>query len=132
MMSSQCRFSGKVAALENEIKDLEEQINSYQIKLTDETSERTRLQAEVDRESAKYTFEVARLNTLLKEYEDYEEIKKELEIFKNMELGDDEVSGGQDGRHIPLERVLLEKNKKLENANTTLKVPWRTLLSATC
>lgn len=39
-----------------------------------------------------------------------------------MELGEDEFSGDQDEKHIPLERVLLEKNKKLENANTLLKV----------
>lgn len=116
------RFSAKVVALENEIKNLEDQITDHQLKLTEETSEKTRLQTELERESAKNTFESTRLNTLLKEYEDYEEIKRELEIFKNMELGEDEFSGDQDEKHIPLERVLLDKNKKLENANTLLKV----------
>ena len=57
------------------------------------------------------------------EYDDYEEIKRELEIFKTLEIGESlQGLNGESGENIPLERLLLEKNKKLENLNTTLKV----------
>lgn len=61
------------------------------------------------------------------EYEDYESIKKELEIFKGLEVGED-ADLEQDGKQIPLERVLLDKNKKLENEKTVLKVLMKSFL----
>ena len=64
---------------------------------------------------------------MLVEYEDYESIKKELEIFKGLEVGED-ADLEQDGKQIPLERVLLDKNKKLENEKTVLKVLMKSFL----
>lgn len=74
---------------------------------------------ELEREAVKQRFEVARLSTMMVEYSDYDELKKELEIFKVMEGGDLVL---EDGKTAPLERLVIEKNKKLENENTSLKV----------
>lgn len=104
-------YSTKISVLENEVDELEKKVSETESKLKQEALDNSRISTEKDREVATMKFELARLNTHLKEFEDYEEIKKELEIFKNMELGDD--LGSHDGKHIPLERLLLEKNKKI-------------------
>jgi homeobox protein cut-like len=62
---------------------------------------------------------LAELQTLLLEYSDYNEIKRELDIFKGNEM---ESSGD-----LPLERILLEKNKKMENDYTNLKMDYQSL-----
>jgi homeobox protein cut-like len=107
----------------NEIHEFDEYRSFSQNQLKIKDAEIARLQVEMEREIAKQKFEIARLSTLLKEYDDYEEIKRELEIFKTLEIGES-LQGHNDesGENIPLERLLLEKNKKLENLNTTLKV----------
>jgi homeobox protein cut-like len=51
----------------------------------------------------------------LLEYADYDEMKKELEIFKV-------ITGQQENEKIPIEGLLLEKNKKLENEFTAIKM----------
>ncbi|KAJ3324599.1 camp-dependent protein kinase catalytic subunit [Boothiomyces sp. JEL0866] len=98
----------------NQIQELESQIHSieksnkhdqeiYKVKVT-----------ELERQVATKQVEIKQKETLLEEYSDYEEIKRELEIMKGVEIE-------QTDENLPLERMLLDKNKKLENENISLK-----------
>jgi homeobox protein cut-like len=89
---------------------LEVTVNSHESVVGDYKSQISSL----DRHLANLNTQLAFLKTQLLEYSDYEQVKKELDIFRDMEGG-----GAGD---VPLERIVLERNKKLENENTALKV----------
>jgi homeobox protein cut-like len=66
-------------------------------------------------------FENQELRNQIDEFGDYDEVKRELDIFKSFEFDLDPQE------NIPLERMLLDKNKKLENDYTVLKMETRDL-----
>ncbi|KAJ8328799.1 hypothetical protein QVD99_004545 [Batrachochytrium dendrobatidis] len=74
------------------------------------------------RDQAMKLFEIAQLQSQLAEFSDYEEIKKELDIIKGIEFDgfvESEISSSVVDH--PLEKLVLAKNKKLQNDVTTLK-----------
>ncbi|KAJ3155194.1 hypothetical protein HDU89_007385 [Geranomyces variabilis] len=93
--------------------------------------------AELERDLAVRTLEARQLETELLSYEDYDEIKRELDIVKSIEFDgldmddlnelapDTPVTAGgsaNGGSAVPLERLLLGKNKKLSATLTQAKV----------
>ncbi len=110
------RYQQKRAKMEARIHELETKIEEEKDSFQSQLQEFESKVSDLGREVAKQTFEVARLSTQLLEYQDYEEIKKELEIFKGLEGDYDDTS------KMSLEQLLMDKNKKLENENTSLKV----------
>ncbi|KAJ3271877.1 camp-dependent protein kinase catalytic subunit [Terramyces sp. JEL0728] len=98
----------------NQIQELESQIHSIE-KTNKHDQEVYKVKVvELERQVATKQVEIKQKETLLEEYSDYEEIKRELEIMKGVEIE-------QTDDNLPLERMLLDKNKKLENENISLK-----------
>ncbi|KAI5291227.1 hypothetical protein KEM54_005777 [Ascosphaera aggregata] len=96
----------------------------------------------IERASAKITAERDELKSKLEKCVDYEDIKRELEVIKSIELttaGDDDeqddhgdsklVAGSSSGKEDSLEQLLLTRNKKLSNELTLLRVSHRDLQS---
>ncbi|KAI8589079.1 CASP C terminal-domain-containing protein [Geranomyces variabilis] len=130
---------------------LSKKLHSAEAELTARLSEAERLRqqlkevetdhhqriAELERDLAVRTLEAKQLETELLSYEDYDEIKRELDIVKSIEFDgldmDDlnelapdtpVIAGGSanGGSAVPLERLLLGKNKKLSATLTQAKV----------
>lgn len=92
-----------------------------------------------ERASAKIAAERDELKSKLEKCADYEDIKRELEVIKSIELattGDDEeqddgseakTEAGNSGKEDTLEQLLLARNKKLSNELTVLRVSHRDL-----
>ncbi|KAJ3162315.1 hypothetical protein HDU86_004795 [Geranomyces michiganensis] len=91
--------------------------------------------AELERDLAVRTLEAKQLEADLLSYEDYDEIKRELDIVKSIEFDGLDVedlnelapdtpvtAGGSGASSVPLERLLLGKNKKLQATLTQAKV----------
>lgn len=73
------------------------------------------------------------LRTKLQKYSDYEEIKRELEMLKLIELStedDNDAENGEEsvGQPTSLDQLLLSKNKKLSSDLTLLRVSHRELV----
>ncbi|KAJ3043990.1 hypothetical protein HDV00_003517 [Rhizophlyctis rosea] len=75
--------------------------------------------SELERDVALKNLSVAELETKLAEFEDYDKIKEELNVIKSIEL--DWVPDSDTSDHS-LERLMLEKNKRLQADVTSLKV----------
>uniref|UniRef100_A0A2P2I5R5 Protein CASP n=1 Tax=Hirondellea gigas TaxID=1518452 RepID=A0A2P2I5R5_9CRUS len=79
----------------------------------------------VEEQLEKKTATADELKDLLEKQVDYQEIKRELAIIKSVEFGAnaDAISLNQDDvqRGKPLELLLMEKNKSLQNENTVIK-----------
>ncbi|KAJ3184635.1 hypothetical protein HDU87_004038 [Geranomyces variabilis] len=127
---------------------LAKKLHSAELELTARLSEAERLRqqlkevendhhqrvAELERDLAVRTLEAKRLETELLSYEDYDEIKRELDIVKSIEFDgldmddlnelapDTPITASGNGAAVPLERLLLGKNKKLQATLTHAKV----------
>ncbi|KAJ3264486.1 hypothetical protein HK104_006464, partial [Borealophlyctis nickersoniae] len=78
---------------------------------------------EAERDIAVKTLEVAELEAKLVQFDDYDKIKRELDIIKSVEFGGSEGGDGDaSASDYPLERLLLDKNKKLQGEVTAAKV----------
>ncbi|KAJ3370301.1 hypothetical protein HDU91_006301 [Kappamyces sp. JEL0680] len=111
--------------MEKEMRSLEDAIEASKATMDGQKHEYQAALQDLEREIAKCKVENARLATQLAEYTDYEEVKRELEIFRGIEAGE-----AVDDQNAPLERLVMEKNKKMENENTSLKMECATLTAA--
>lgn len=73
------------------------------------------------------------LRAKLQKYSDYEEIKRELEMLKSIELSAEDDNEAEDGEEAvsqqsSIEQLLLSKNKKLSSDLTLLRVSHKELL----
>ncbi|KAJ3022497.1 hypothetical protein HKX48_006039 [Thoreauomyces humboldtii] len=126
----------KLQAAESELTTRLMETEKLRVKLKDFENEHHQRVAEMERDLAVKTLEVKQLETRVLSYEDYDEIKRELEIVKSIEfdgLDTDEMlpeSTASDfnsetptsALSAPLERLLLGKNKKLQTALTETRV----------
>ena len=119
-----------LTSLENEVATKDKEI----AQLVNDIKE---LQLSLDNSNKNYARQINSLEEsldektqLLKDFEhrvtsqkDYEEIKRELKIIKSIEFGveNNEISNESLSSQKPLEVLLLEKNKSLQNENTILK-----------
>jgi homeobox protein cut-like len=122
------RFGELEAQTQHRLAEKESHINALEKSLKEKTEfaaeEMKGLQNSVrdlERELKKLKIELAESRNQLLEYSDYEEIKKELDIFKEIEVSQG-VLGQELPANVPLERLLLDKNKRLENDFTSIKV----------
>ena len=115
----------EVTAKSQEISQLVDDVKKLQntiLLLRDDTDKKIHiLETNLDEK----TLLTEELHTKLVEQNDYQEIKRELTIIKSVEFGADtrEESFNQEDEHLgkPLELLLMEKNKSLQNENTVLK-----------
>lgn len=140
----------RVAVLESQITDLQTEasrlIRSLDTQKETTDQERRELDRKVEdltRERDAKLKEVEGYKDRLKQYADYDEVKRELEIMKYVEFAGmsmDEVPGGEDSvadlvrmpdpnadkanrhRGKPLENLLMAKNRKLQDELTGLRV----------
>lgn len=113
---SQSNLEHELASKEREVQQLVEDVQRLQgslLKLRESSgSQISKLEEEV--ESKK--FELTDLKTLLDSKSDYDEVKRELGIIKSTEF-----SGLTNNSNKPLEVLLLEKNRVLQDENTALR-----------
>ncbi|WVR07736.1 hypothetical protein IAU60_004779 [Kwoniella sp. DSM 27419] len=141
----------KVKALESQITELEAEASRLlraleQIKESKAESERTaKKQAEeASREIASQSAEIQSLKSKVKQYSDYDEVKRELEIMKFVEFSGADFEEDEDetsGLTMPdpnasvanrslgrsLENLLVSKNRRLLEDLTKLRVAWEDL-----
>nr|KAJ3421348.1 hypothetical protein HK105_003787 [Polyrhizophydium stewartii] len=78
--------------------------------------------ADLERDVASKSFEIAQMQARLAEFSDYDEIKRELDIIKGIEFDgfvDSEAPAA--ALDYPIERLLVAKNKKLQSDVMALK-----------
>ncbi|KAI9274670.1 Golgi vesicle transport-related protein [Phascolomyces articulosus] len=117
------------AAISKLIKD----IDTYKELLQNTEARLSKRIKELSNEVKSLTEEKEKLSKKLQGFDDYDEIKRELEIMKYVEFstGDDEdrfdaqdVLKKDEGLRESLEVSLMEKNKRLENEFTQMKVSY--------
>lgn len=119
------------AALSKLIKD----VDTYKDLLQKTETRLSKRIKELSGEVKTLTEQKESLTNKLRDFDDYDEIKRELEIMKYVEFStgdDDRFDAGdvlnKDGKHHEsLETRLMEKNKRLENDFTQLKVNFANL-----
>lgn len=110
----------ELAAKEKEISQLVEDVQRLQAslnKLRESTASQV-LKLEEELSEKNKAFKI--LEERIKTQEDYEEIKRELNIMKSVEFSNE--TPDEDAKTKSLEMLLLEKNKSLQSTNTQLKV----------
>ncbi|WRT70279.1 uncharacterized protein IL334_007277 [Kwoniella shivajii] len=142
----------KVKALESQIEELEAEASRLlraldQIKEQKSESERAarKKEDELSKEVASQATEIQNLKNKVKQYGDYDEIKRELEIMKYVEFSgadfeeDDEFSSpalelpdpnatvANKSLNRSLENLLVSKNRRLLEDLTKLRVSWEEL-----
>ncbi|CCJ31404.1 unnamed protein product [Pneumocystis jirovecii] len=137
----------KIIELEEQLLFLEKDNNGLLLKikeLTENYEKKEKDHLDISKEANKKLLEaqneIKNLETKLKEYADYKEIKKELEILKSIEFKDekDEISdinlspaineSNADSiqvNNLSLEKLLISKNKKIGDELTLLKVVYK-------
>ncbi|XP_046339044.2 homeobox protein cut-like 1 isoform X1 [Haliotis rufescens] len=113
----------ELAAKEKEIAQLVEDVQRLQASLTklreSAASQVSRLEEELNTKNKAFRL----LEERIKSQDDYEEIKRELNIMKSVEFARVEEEEGETTQSPKsLEMLLLEKNKTLQSENTQLKV----------
>ncbi|XP_071094462.1 protein CASP-like isoform X4 [Haliotis cracherodii] len=113
----------ELAAKEKEIAQLVEDVQRLQASLTklreSAASQVSRLEEELNTKNKAFRL----LEERIKSQDDYEEIKRELNIMKSVEFASVEEEEGETTQSPKsLEMLLLEKNKTLQSENTQLKV----------
>ncbi|XP_041349035.1 homeobox protein cut-like 1 isoform X3 [Gigantopelta aegis] len=110
----------EITAKEKEISQLVEDVQRLQASLSklreSTTIQISKLEEEISSKNTAFRL----LEEKLRTQEDYEEIKRELNIMKSVEFSG--VSSDEDQKSKSLEKLLLEKNKSLQTENTQLKV----------
>ncbi|WOO82006.1 Protein CASP [Vanrija pseudolonga] len=140
----------KVKAQENHIAELEAEASrllraldqSKEAKAEVERGEKRRLD-DAARESAQQATEIENLRTKVKQYSDYDEIKRELEIMKFVEFSGADLDNDDEDLKMPnpnaevankqlgrsLENLLVSKNRRLLEDLTKLRVAHEELSS---
>ncbi|XP_042893481.1 protein CASP-like [Penaeus japonicus] len=115
----------ELASKDKEISQLVEDIKQLQnsLNILRDTSSSQIRALEENQESNTRT--ISTLEAKVQQQRDYDEIKRELSIMKSVEFGTISKDGGEESSleasSKPLEVLLLEKTKVLQNENTTLK-----------
>lgn len=115
----------ELASKDKEISQLVEDIKQLQnsLNLLRESSSSQIRALEENQESNTHT--IATLEAKVQQQRDYDEIKRELSIMKSVEFSSISKDGGEESSlessSKPLEVLLLEKTKVLQNENTALK-----------
>lgn len=115
----------ELASKDKEISQLVEDIKQLQnsLNLLRESSSSQIRALEENQESNTHT--IATLEAKVQQQRDYDEIKRELSIMKSVEFSSISKDGGEESSFEssskPLEVLLLEKTKVLQNENTALK-----------
>jgi len=142
-------FEAKVAELESETDQLSRALDAQKLATADAKAVALKKAEETARELQKKSAEVDQLRAKLKQYSDYDEVKRELEIMKYVEFGgleDDEESEGIPingngngdalGLRLPnpnadkanaqtgksLEVLLVTKNKRIQEELTKFRI----------
>ncbi|KAK6184473.1 hypothetical protein SNE40_006941 [Patella caerulea] len=107
----------ELAAKEKEIAQLVEDVQRLQASLNKLRESTASQVSALEEELLSKTKALQVLEEKLRTQDDYEEVKRELNVLKSIEF-----SGKEEGKGKSLEVLLLEKNKALQSENTTLKV----------
>ncbi|XP_071067268.1 homeobox protein cut-like 1 isoform X4 [Dasypus novemcinctus] len=111
----------ELAAKEREIAQLVEDVQRLQASLTKLRENSASQIAQLEQQLSAKNSTLKQLEEKLKGQADYEEVKKELNILKSMELAPSEGAGLQDASK-PLEVLLLEKTRSLQSENAALRI----------
>ncbi|CAC5422305.1 CUTL [Mytilus coruscus] len=109
----------ELAAKEKEISQLVDDVQRLQASLNKMRETTASQVAHLEEELTVKNQAFKYLEEKIKTQQDYEEIKRELNVVKSMEFGG---NGEEDAKSKSLETLLLEKNRALQSENTTLKV----------
>lgn len=112
----------ELAAKEKEVVQLVEDVQKLQASLGKLRESTAAQVAKLEEELSRKNKALALLEEKLCSQDDYEEIKRELSVLKSMEFGSRSESYEDQGKGKSLEVLLLEKNKALQNDNTSLKL----------
>ncbi|KAJ3415731.1 hypothetical protein HDV05_004195, partial [Chytridiales sp. JEL 0842] len=123
-------LSRKVKAQDAEISKLLEELDKCKSSLSEKEVTSSRRQNELEREIAVKALEIAQLSEKLSSMDDYEQVKKELTVMKQIEFANPEEwidgwgmeSTGNTEVDYSLEKLLMEKNKRLQGEVTALKL----------
>ncbi|XP_050409045.1 protein CASP isoform X3 [Patella vulgata] len=107
----------ELAAKEKEIAQLVEDVQRLQASLNKLRESTASQVSALEEELLSKTKALQVLEEKLRTQDDYEEVKRELNVLKSIEF-----SSKEEGKGKSLEVLLLEKNKALQSENTTLKV----------
>ncbi|XP_043191632.1 homeobox protein cut-like 1 [Amphibalanus amphitrite] len=118
----------QLASKDNEICQLVEDVQRLQSQLSELENQSVCQRAKLEEELSQKSSIIQRLEAIIEQQKDYEELKKEFSILKSIEFpGTSQPSaGGADDRSQsearPLQVLMLEKSKAMQNENTALKV----------
>ncbi|KAK4054374.1 hypothetical protein OIO90_003607 [Microbotryomycetes sp. JL221] len=148
--------AGRVIVLETQVSDLQAEATRLITALDEQKAtaraERGKSERKVDdltKDKAARIQEIEELRQRLKQYADYDELKRELEIMKYVEFAGMDLDGQMDdedadGVHMPdpnadkanlqraesLEGLLMSKNRKLQDEVTSMRVAHEELTAA--
>ncbi|XP_037092154.1 protein CASP-like [Pollicipes pollicipes] len=116
----------QLASKDNEISQLVEDVQRLQSQLTELENQSVCQRAKLEEELEQKSNVIQRLEAIIEQQKDYEELKKEFSILKSIEFPGTSQSSTADERSLsgakPLEVLMLEKSKAMQNENTALKV----------
>ncbi|KAF8813814.1 hypothetical protein BYT27DRAFT_7180580 [Phlegmacium glaucopus] len=134
-------LESQITELEAECKGLSQSLEAQKVQTTEMEAAGAKRAKELTKELQKKSSEVDQLRFKLKQLDDYDEIKRELEIMKFVEFSsfdanDDEEKGfsnGYENGHLPypnsgnregksLEALLATKNKRLQEELTKFRI----------
>ncbi|TPX71793.1 hypothetical protein SpCBS45565_g00954 [Spizellomyces sp. 'palustris'] len=135
-------LSKKIQSLEADLSNHISESEKLQATIKTKEADYVKRLSEMERDLARKTLEVAEYETKMVMYEDYDEIKRELDIVKSIEFDGLELDDNTDPLSTPtspdlhsatpidttsshsnsLERLLLSKNKKLQSMLTAAKL----------
>ncbi|ANB14407.1 Coy1p [Sugiyamaella lignohabitans] len=138
-LKSETKANEEKAVLESKISDLEGEnaivlakIQSLDSKLATQTAASQQKIEVLERDVSRKSEEITTLKNRLHKQQDYEEIKRELDVLKSIEFDVGEDDGERSARSIStqnenaqetkLEKMLLTRNKKLTSDLTNLRV----------
>ena len=118
----------ELTSKDKEISQLVEDIKQLQLSLNSLRDTSSRQIQELEENLNERGDFIAKLEDRISQQKDYEEIKRELNIMKSVEFGVGSLKKNEESTQSspstppkPLEVLLLEKTKMLQNENTTLK-----------
>lgn len=119
----------ELAIKDRELSQLVSDLHTTQAQLSDLRQRLADVQSHADAAQAESRRQLEDLEGRLEEMSDYDEIKRELAVFRRIEAGEaDAQETGAASK--PLELLLLEKNRALESENTELKLQAQQALAS--
>eukprot|EP01134_Creolimax_fragrantissima_P005600 CFRG5600T1 len=118
MQSEQARLETEVSARDTEINRLISECQGLSSKLAEEKRTAKEQAADFEAHIHDYQQEVKHMNAKLDAQDDYEQVRKELEILRTYEFKE-EIT---EGTNQSLEQLLLMKNKRLQSSYAEMNV----------